>query len=140
MKHKSDERLDQLAITMVRAAGLAEKDAAKIGGSPFIRTRLLARIEAERKSGVEQGSSWFPNMVMAWRAIAVLLLVTIAATFAFWMSRGGAPIRSTDKTADDVARVVTGGTCALSSTDECAISREEVLATLFAEDGGKERK
>lgn len=140
MKQQPDERLDQIGTAVVRAAGIAEDDAAEIGGSPFIRTRLLARIESERTSRVAQGSSWFPNPVMAWRAIAVLLLVTIAAALSFWMSRGSAPIRPGDKTADDVARVVTGGTCALSSTDECAISREEVLATLFAEEGGKERK
>jgi hypothetical protein len=42
--------------------------------------------------------------------------------------------------ADDITRVVTGGACALSTTEECAISTEEVLATLFAENGGEQPK
>ena len=73
------------------------------------------------------------------RAIALMAVVTIAAVVSFWFSRPGsiAPKTSESK-GTDVARVVTGGTCALS-TDGCSISNEAVLATLFKAEGEESR-
>jgi hypothetical protein len=60
----------------------------------------------------------------------------------FWFSKANASVSlpPLNGNADDISRVVTGGTCALSTAEECAISREEVLATLFPEQGGEEPK
>ena len=132
-----DETLDQLTKIVTRAGGISDEEVDRISSAPFLHARLRARIESERKTGAAQGS-WFAELLIATRAIAVLFLVTIGAALAFWFSKAGpvAP-RVASPPVDNVSRVVAGGTCALSTTDECAISTEEVLATLFAEDGGK---
>lgn len=142
MNQTPDERLDGLTRIVSRAGGISEDEGERIGSSPFLHARLRARIEAERNRRAEQGSGWFATLLVASRAVAALLLVTIAAALAFWVSRANAPVSvpAGNPVADNVSRVVTGGTCALSTTDECAISTEEVLATLFAEEGGKEPK
>ena len=142
MDQTPNGRLDQLTKIVARAGGISEDDAARIGSSPFLHARLRARIESEFQSRVPQGSGWFATLLVASRAIAVLLFVTIAAALAFWVTRANAPllVPPASSAVDDVSRVVTGGTCALSATEECAISREEVLATLFAEEGGKDPK
>jgi hypothetical protein len=139
--------LDQLAKTVARSGGIGEAEAERIGSSPFLHTRVRARIEAEQRKRAQQGSGWLLTLFVASRAIVALLLVTIAAASAFWITRSSAVTNNAPEVsrADDINRVVIGGTCALSSTDKCAISTEEVLATMFApergnEDGGKETK
>ena len=133
---------DQLTKIVVRAGGISDVEAERIGSSPFLHARLRAGIDAERRRRAEQGSGWLGTLLVASRAIAVLVVVTIAAVMTFWFSKANASVSGPplNASADDISRVVTGGTCALSTTEECAISREEVLATLFAEKGGEESK
>jgi hypothetical protein len=141
MNQTPDERLDRLTRSVARAGGLSAADIERIGSAPFLHARLRARIESERKSRAGEGKGWFATLLVATRAIALLFLVTIGAALAFWFTRTNSPVPAVSgPTADNVSRVITGGTCALSTTDECAISTEEVLATLFAEEGGKESK
>ena len=139
MDQSPKEPIDRLSKIVVRAAGISDAEAERIASSPFINARLRAGIEAERRRRTEQGSGWFVEVMVASRAIGVLLLVTVAAVVMFWISKSGASVSvpATGPNADDVARVLTGGTCALSSTAECAISTEEVLATMFAGNEGE---
>lgn len=139
MNQTADEHLDQFAKTIASAGGISDDEAERIASSPFLHTRVRARIEAEQRKREQPGSGWLATLLVASRAIAALLLVTLAAASAFWITKsnaanGGAPENSRG---DDISRVIVGGTCALSSTEQCAISTEEVLATMFAEDGGK---
>ena len=142
MNGTTDE-LDQLANAIARSGGISEAEAERIGSSPFLHTRVRARIEAEQRERAEQGSGWLATLFVASRAIVALILVTIAAASAFWITSSSsaadniAPVISK---ADDLNRVVIGGTCALSSTDKCAISTEEVLATMFAPERGNEER
>jgi hypothetical protein len=135
--------LDQLAKGVARSGGIGDEEAERIGSSPFLHTRIRARIEAEQRQRAEQGSGWLATVLVSSRAVLALLLVTIAAASAFWITRTSraadtlAPVISK---ADNLNRAVIGGTCALSSTDKCAISTEEVLATMFADEGRKEEK
>jgi hypothetical protein len=142
MDQTRNEPLDRLTKIVARAGGISDDETQRIGSSPFLHARLRAGIEAERRRRAEQGSGWLVTLLVASRAIAVLVVVTIAAVLTFWFSKANASISvpSLNASADDISRVVTGGTCALSTTEECAISTEEVLATLFAEKGGEEPK
>jgi hypothetical protein len=138
--NQTHDSFDELAKVIARAGGIGDKAAENIGSSPFLHARLRARIEAERARRMER-RGWLPTLLIASRAVALLFVVTIAAALSFWFSRAGnaaAPVGK--RVPDNITRIITGGTCALSTTDECAISTEEVLATLFAEDGGKEEK
>jgi hypothetical protein len=140
MNQTIDESLDELTKIIARTGGINEDEAERIALSPFLHARLRSRIESERKSRAEQASSWFATLLVASRAIAVLVVVTLAAVLTFWFSKANASVSvpTVNASADDISRVVTGGTCALSTTEECAISTEEVLATLFAEkEGGR---
>ena len=142
MDQTPDESFDQLTKIVARAGGISDVEAERIGSSPFLHARLRAGIETERRRRTEQGSGWLGTLLVASRAIAVLVVVTIAAVMTFWFSKANASVSGPplNANADDISRVVTGGTCALSTTEQCAISREEVLATLFAEQGGEETK
>jgi len=143
MDQTPDETFEQLTKIVARGGGIGDVEAERIGSAPFLHARLRAGIDAERRRRAEQGSGWLGTLLVASRAIAVLVVVTIAAVITLWFSRINASVSAPPLNAsakNDISRVVTGGTCALSTTEECAISREEVLATLFAEPGGEEQK
>jgi hypothetical protein len=140
MDQRADEPIDQLTRMVAKAGGISDEDAERIGSSPFLHARLRAGIEVERRRRAKQGSGWLATLLVASRAIAVLVVVTIAAVLTFWISKAGASVSAppVNSNAEDTTRVVIGGTCALSSTQECAISTEEVLATMFADKGAEE--
>lgn len=142
MNQSSNDPLDRLTKAVARAGGMSEEDAERVASSPFLHTRLRAEIESERRRRASQGGGWFTTVLVASRAIAVLVVVTVAAVATFWLSKDNAPVTAPPMSAssDDIARIVTGGTCALSTTEECAISTDEVLATLFSENGAEEPK
>jgi hypothetical protein len=135
-----NNRLDELTEIVGRGGGASDSEVEQIASAPFFHARVRARIEAERKSREAERGGWLVTLLVAWRAVAVLLVVTVATAAAYWISRAPAAHEIGVRPSDDVSRVVAGGTCALSATDECAISREEVLATLFADEGGKTQK
>jgi hypothetical protein len=142
MNGTSNEHLDQLAKAATRAGGISGDEAEQIGSSPFLHTRLRARIAAEQQKRAGQGSGWLATLFVASRAIVALLLVTIAAASAFWATRSNAAAGKAPEVsrADDINRIVVGGACALSSTEQCAISTEEVLATMFTPGHGNEER
>lgn len=142
MDETRNEPLDRLTKIVAQAGGISDDEAERIASSPFLHARLHAGIESERRCRAEQGSGWLATLLVASRAIAVMVVVTIAAVLTLWFSKANVSVSvpPLSASADDISRVVTGGTCALSTTEECAISTEEVLATLFAEEGGKESK
>jgi hypothetical protein len=142
MDETPNEPLDRLTKLVARGGGIGDEEAVRIGSSPFLHARLRAGIEGERRRRAEEGRAWPATLLVAWRAITALALVTVAAVRSFWFSRSGAsetpPV--VYASSDDISRVTTGGACALSTTAECAISTEEVLATLFAENGREVQK
>ena len=135
-RKRQDEYLDRVGKSIVRSGGISDEETEVIASSPFLYARLRARIEAERKKNDEPQAGWFATIFVARRAIPALMLVAILALSAFWFMKinQGASKPSADPRDYNLARVAVGGTCALSSTEECAISTEEVLATLFAEE------
>jgi hypothetical protein len=142
MNQTHNESLDRLTRIVARAGGISDEAADLVASSPFLGARLRAGIEAERRRRAGQGIDWLATLFVASRAIAVTLVVTIAAVVTFWLSKSNASMSAPtlNPGGGDISRAVTGATCALSTTDECAISTEEVMATLFAEDQGAEPK
>jgi hypothetical protein len=137
-RDQRDGALDRVGKTVVRAAGLNESESDAVASSPFLYARVRARIEAETRQ--DRQSVPALAMLYAWRAVSAVAIVAIVAVSAFWIKTPApATSQTTAGRADNVNLVATGGTCALSNSAECAISTEEVLATLFAEEGKSER-
>lgn len=130
-----DEHLDQVGKGVVRSGGISDDDAEAIAASPFLYARLRARIEADERRRAEPQAGWFTTLSVAPRAIPALVLIAIMALGVFWLTKANSAVSlpAVDARNDNIDRVLVGGACALSSTEECAISTEEVLATLFAE-------
>ena len=137
-----DELLDRVGKSVARASGISEDDVDQVASSPFLYARLRARIEAERKQQAEPDGGWFATFKIARRAIPALALVAIAAVLALWFAATKYTVSPLPGGVNaEISYSLTPITaCSLSATDECAISSEEVLATMFAEQEGKEEK
>jgi hypothetical protein len=142
----NDESLDRAAQLIVRAGGIGDEKADEAASAPFLYARLRARIEAERAQQAEQqNGGWFETFKIARRAVLALALVALVAVGAFWFAGPKVAVNeSLGAASPDAASVESGpelspmSACALSATDECAISSEEVLATMFADRKEKE--
>jgi hypothetical protein len=141
-RHPHDKSLDRVAESVIGAAGLDEAESDGIASSPLLYSRLRARIEAERARRQEPVVGWFATFKAARLAIPALALVAVIAVASFWFS----VTKNTVGAPPGVAREEDGyqlapvSACSLSATDECAISNEEVLATMFARQEGEEQR
>jgi len=133
----TDEALDRVVKTVSRASGIGEEKADEAASSPFLYARLRARIEAER---AEQNNGWFETFKVARRAILSLALVAIAAVGSLWITGSRTTVSAPPDSAivEPVSQLSPVSACSLTATDGCAISNEEVLATMFADQKGKE--
>lgn len=127
-----DERLDLLGREIVRASSANEEAAEAAASSPFLYTRLRARIAQERERR-EEGESWLTMLGVAWRTVPAMALVAVFA-FVLFLSAGrgtGAPVSSNDyallgETDAGVEQVV--------FADRQPLSSDEVLTTIMDAD------
>lgn len=125
-------RLERVAREVVRAAAAGEDEAQRVADSPFLYTRVRARIEEERRRR-EEGESWLALFGVAWRAVPALSLVAVMA-LALFLSSGAGDLTpgpgfglgaETLLGEDDIEQVV--------FADTRAPSNDEVLSTIIAE-------
>ena len=129
-----DERLDALGREIVRASAANEEEADAVASSPFLYTRLRARINAERERLDGAGESWLAMLVGFWRAIPAMALVAIFAFSLFW-SMNVSPQTSAGLTDEallgapdaEIERVV-------FADRQQSLSSDEVLATILSEE------
>jgi hypothetical protein len=127
-----DERLDLLGREVVRASSANEEEAEAAASSPFLYTRLRARIAQERERR-EEGESWLTMLTVAWRTVPAMALVAVFA-FVLFLSAGTgtrAPVSSNDyallgETDAGVEQVV--------FADRQPLSSDEVLTTIMDAD------
>ena len=138
----NEELLDGVGEDLVRAARASdgEIDAADVG--PLLYSRIRASIAARQRELEGPTVGWLSVLRAARFAVPALALVTVLVTFVPRLSSGAK--RNADKSAAKTAvyanmreepriLVFEAGACALSNNDECAISNNEVLATIFAD-------
>ena len=133
--NESDARLDLLGREMVRASGSNDTEAEAAATSPFLYTRLRARIVAERERR-EASGSWLTLLVMR-RAVLAMSLVAFMALGLLWFTSNSATMSPQsfnsfsdaaffDERNAEVERVV--------FAERGAFSNDDVLATIVNED------
>lgn len=137
-KHaESQDPLDSLARSLVREAGLTETEV-EITASRVSFSGVQARIEREiltRSVSVDRG---LLSSTAAWQAAGASALVTIVASAALVITEPVAPDPSLDRLLMGAGSSrASGGSapaCGLSAYSGCALSNEEMLATIVAKD------
>jgi len=138
---RANEELDLLGKSVLWSAAASDEEVDRAANAPYLFARIAARIDEQQRQRDEVAGGWFVALIEAKRALIVLALVSIVAMSTFWLSGGN---RSNQPPADATntasGRQEPVSACALSSAEECAISNDDVLATMFAEGQGGENK
>lgn len=128
------ERLERLGRAVVRASAENEAEAEAVAASPFLYTRLRARIaaEQERRAGAE---TWLTLLGVVWRSVPAMALVAVFAFLLFWTSNfGSAPAVSPGVLSDEaLLDAREAGIESVVFAEQRALSSDDVLATILSE-------
>lgn len=131
-EHGASEKLDLLGQSVVRASTRNEAEAESAATSPFLYTRVRARIDAER-ARLEENESWRTLFAVIRRSVPAMALVAVFAVVLFVSSIitrtiGGYTDEALLGERDaGVERVV-------FTTDRQALTSDDVLATILNEE------
>lgn len=123
----SDEQLDRVGRLIVRAAASCDADADATAASPFLYTRISARIEERRREQRDEG--WRALLAVAWRAVpAMATVAALALALMLWFGLSGAG-SSGSQLGDEAALVGARGNGPVSVvlTDGDHLSRDDVF-------------
>lgn len=138
-KRKKDtvaaEELERLGRALVRASAANEAEGEAVAASPFLYTRLRARIDAEqeRRAGAE---TWLTLLGVVWRSVPAMALVALFAFILFWTSNFGAGTTAAPGVLSDEALMDTreAGIESVVFAEQRTLSSDEVLATIIQQD------
>lgn len=129
---KPNARLDRMSIKVVRASASNEAEGEAAAASPFLYTRIKARIAAERVRR-EELEGWFALLGVFRRAIPAMALMIIFALALFWSASF-----STLSTGEFGDAALLGerdaGIEHVMFADRVPLSSDEVLASILNDD------
>jgi hypothetical protein len=132
MRPEQDGRLDRIGREMLRASAANEAEANAVASSPYLYTRLRARIAAERERR-EGAQRWIVFFVLMRRAVLAMSLVAVISLSLFLFvktrtesSRSFSDAAFFDERNAGVERVV--------FADRGPLSNDEVLATIMSDE------
>jgi hypothetical protein len=124
------EDLDQLGRAVLLSASQNESESDAVADSPFLFTRVRARIAREQRLREDSGG-WFSLLLVARRAVpAMALIALLAAVITLWSSQSVVPAgwnRLDDEALTDTRNPGVEQTV-LSRN---ALSRDEVISIVF---------
>lgn len=137
---ESDERLDRAGRAIVRAASANDSEAEAVAASPFLYTRLRARINAEREKR-EMAGGWLTLLAMR-RAIMAMSLVAFMSLGLLWFASGGVVDGGGNNTAQAYSSFSdaaffdepNAGVERVMFAERGTLSNDDVMATIINED------
>ena len=138
-KRKNDavgaEELERLGRVIVRASAANEAEAETVAASPFLYTRLRARINAEQERRAS-AETWLTLLGVVWRSVPAMALVALFAFILFWTSSFGTGAALSPGVLSDEALMDTrdAGIESVVFAERRALSSDDVLATIIQQD------
>ena len=127
----SHERLDRAGRIITRAATLSDEEAGEIAATPFLFTRIQARIEAERQ--VADAGIWAAFWSISKRAIPAMMIVA-ALSFGLSLYFTGNKNQPSAFSVDAYLGTNESGVENLVFAERQPLTRDEVLATIIGND------
>ena len=128
-----DEHLDRVGREIIRASAANDSEAEAVAASPFLYTRIRARIASE-KARRQEGEGWLSMLKVAWRAVPAMALVAILAV-ALFLSAGSSTNSSEGFSYEALFDARDAGIEQVVFADnQIASSDDEVLATILNDD------
>lgn len=131
------EEIERLGRVIVRASAAAnEAEAEAVASSPFLYTRLRARINAEQEARLAGGAeTWLTLLGVVWRSVPAMALVALFAFILFWTSNFGATAVTPGVLSDEALMDARdAGIESVVFAERRALSSDDVLATIIQVD------
>ena len=122
--------LDRLGRRLVRASASSDAEAEAVAASPFLYTRLRARIAAERER-LEEGERWLAMLGVVWRAVPAMALVALFAFGMFWFANPSVTPSPAGYIDEAVLGAREAGIERVVFADRQSLSSDEVLASIL---------
>ena len=133
---QNDERLDRLGALVLRAAAADEHEIEAASTSPFLFTRIRARIGEGRR---EESIGWQSLPLIAWRAIpAMALIAMLAGGLTIWTAEPNTTPVGFGIYEDALADTTNPG-IEQAVLNQNSLSSDDVL-TIVVERGNRENK
>lgn len=130
-----NERLDRLGSEIIRASSLNETEAEAAVSSPFLYTRLRSRIAAELARR-EEKDNWLSMIMVFWRAVPAMAVVTVFCLVLFLSSSSGG-LATAGLTEDGVPGAPDSGIERVVFAERQPLSNDEVLTTIIGREDGE---
>ena len=90
---ENNEQLDRLGTLVLRAVAVDEQELEQLAASPFLFTRIRARVAESRRQDEAAGWQWLPNI--ARRAVpAMALVAALTGGVMLWSAQSSNPSSS----------------------------------------------
>lgn len=134
---QNNEQIDRLGKLVLRAAAADAQVIEAASASPFLLTRIRARV-ADKQRG-EEATGWQSLPLIAWRAIpAMALIALLAGGLTIWTAEPNtAPVGF--GIYEDALADTTNPGIEQAVLNETSMTRDDVL-TIVVERGGRENK
>lgn len=126
-KNKADDdRLDPVAQMLVRSAGASEKEIETAASDSMLFARIRGQIAAEQRRREESIDNWMPFLLIARRAVPAMAIITLIVILisSFIFSPSGVQLPGE-------VNAQAAAVCTLADKDECTVSTNDVMATIF---------
>jgi hypothetical protein len=141
-RQAQESELDKLGSALVGAARASEDEVEAAISSPVLFSRIQAAIASRGQGPAEAPGSWLGFLAAAKLAVPAMAVLALVAGSVPWftssMSREVPSLAVTEPEPGIVS--LTASACALSNNQECVISSNEVLATIFAEENQEQQR
>lgn len=122
-------QLDGVGREVIRVGSANDAEAEAAASSPFLYTRLRARIAAEVERRAE-GERWLAVLGFAWRAVPALALVCVFALALLLTTSTNTPVRA-GVVDEELADAPVAGYERVVFADRAALTGDEVLTTIL---------
>jgi hypothetical protein len=129
-RHINYEKLDRFGDELLRAFDATEDEIDSAATSPFLFSRIRARIEAEERKLTDQCNLWPLLLMSAKHAIPALTMLAVIAiaTLIFLPSQRQQQIAGRANSAEETPRLI---------SDVFSFSEDEMLASVVDPDAGQ---
>lgn len=134
----ANERLDRFGSELIRASSMNEAEAEAAVSSPFLYTRLRSRIATELARR-EEKENWLSMIMVFWRAVPAMALVTVFCLVLFLSSSSGG-LATAGLNEDGVPGAPDTGIERVVFAERQPLSSDEVLTTIMGREDGDETK
>lgn len=129
----TDAGLDRAARLVVRAAARGDAEAAAVAASPFLYSRVRARVEERRRAQADEG--WLTLLAVAWRALPVMAVVAaIASALLLWIGLAGVTGAANGRGFEALSDTRGAGVVSTVLSDNDQLSHDDVLQIVVNHD------